>query len=256
MSTTDDIDRSDVAPVPPPTQRESHLPPPPPAPRRRRRWPWIAGAAVLIAVIGAVGLVVFDQTALTNDLVHARFTDDARPFSTGASADYRFALVDGGYQVTATTGEGVPVESFGRFARRAYQVEVSLTVVDGRAAGTNGVVGIGCWNKGAPSGYTFAQTEAGYALVRADSERADVLATVERAVTWGTTPVRLTITCGATSPGGRKVALRGLVDGVEVVTATDADGITAYDAAVVEFHSDTPGASVLVDDVDAIVPGS
>lgn len=252
MDVTDDLVPTSAVPAPP----ESHLPPPPPPHRRRRRWPWIAGAGAVLVLIAGVALVALDETVLTHDLVHARFTTDARPFSTGASSDYSFALVDGTYRVTATTGTAVPVESFGGFARRAYQTEVSLTVVDARSMGANGAVGIGCYDRPSTSGYALGVSDAGYAIVRADPNSHEVIAAVDRAVTWSTAPVRLTIACGATSVGGDVVEIRGLVDGVEVVTATDASGITSYDAAVVLFHSDTAGAWVAIDDVDARVPGS
>ena len=55
---------------------------------------------------------------------------------------------------------------------------------------------------------------------------------------------------------GARESLKAIFTGPYRVTATDASGITSYDAAVVLFHSDTAGAWVAIDDVDARVPGS
>jgi hypothetical protein len=213
---------------------------------------------VLVLGLVVAGFVVADRTIFTHDLLSADFTSGAAPFATGTMAAYSYDVVDGTYQISVTSTPDSPGMSYAWMSRTAYSAEASATVVSVLDPGNDAVVGIGCLDDPNANGhgYLFVAGPGGYALFRSDQPGPTLLEGVDATYAWGSGGQRITIVCepqGLTTAGS--VAVRGLVDGTEVIRATDHGGFGTYRAVVLVFTSQRTGAAVRFDDVAATLPG-
>jgi hypothetical protein len=231
------------------------IPPPPVAPpHRRRRWPLWVALGVALTGLGVGGFVVLDRIALTHDLITANFDRDAAPFVTGNTGWSTATLVDGSYQLEAIAAPVQPIASFGMFSRTAFNVDIAVDIVAmDNQAGTS-AAGLACQDLPTTNshGYLFIASPAGYLIARTDQPTNTLLASSTASPTWPLVGHRLRITC---DPSKKPVQIRGYVDDVEMLSATDADGFGKYQAGEMWFAPSANGDACRFDNFTARVPG-
>lgn len=213
---------------------------------------WIIAAGIL--ALPACGAV------LTHDLLDADFTSGGGAFFTGEGEDYRSEVVDGKYRVT-NIGTGAPtLETFGFFARTAYNVVIEADIAALDAPGS--VVGLECVHAagGGSSGerYVFLVNMKEGSL---DEEASRFSLGFQES---DDTPVEgLVFVDGAPVDVGQRIglhcdnrAITGLVDGEPVVQWPDpvVDSFKAAALVFMPWETNGEGDWVEFDDVTAVVP--
>ena len=220
------------------------------------RLAWVIAAGLL--ALPACSAV--EDALLTHDLIDDDFTQDGGAFFIGETGDYRSEVLDGKYRVT-NTGTGAPVlETFGFFARTAYNVviEADIAAIDA----PNSSVGLECVHSagGGSSGerYVFMVNMARgplgdeasrFGLGFMDAENSPV---EELAVAGGDSVnvgQRIGIHCD-------NRAITGLIAGEPVVQWLDPE-YDSFEAAALVFapwQANGEGEWVEFDDVTALVP--
>jgi len=223
--------------------------PPSPAPRPRRRG-WLIAGFIALAIVG-FGVITFglDQI-LTHDLLNEDFSEDDGTFASGETAGFRLEIRDGSYRLTAfdsLTDE--PLETFGFFARTAYNVHIQAEIRAFDA--TDAVVGLECVHSaggglaGARYLFTAGTSGDGYQLllVRDDIGSARTLATVDGpALRAGD---RLGLACDNN-------AITGLINDLAVISSRD-PVFDSFKAVALVFGS-PEGDWIEWDEVTAVVP--
>lgn len=228
-----------------------------PPPRRSRRWIWfVVAAAVLVVGAGGCGLLLLgvglDQ-ALTHDLLDARFTNSAEPFHEGTgdarTGPYRFEVRDGRYVVTATAADAQRAVTVGEFARRAYTVDLTATLV---ARDEGSWAGLGCLGNDG-TGYTMEVGPTGTRLWRVAGSAVTLLDEDGTAVS-ADSPHQLRLSCHQSlNPSDQTIT--GRIDGREVVSGTDGNPPTdGFDYAGLTLLPAGAGSSATFDDVVGHVP--
>jgi hypothetical protein len=258
-----------TAPPPPPpplgTMIWGNPPPPPPQPQRRRTRLWIGLAVGVVVAVLAAGGVVFlvgMNTVLTHDLLKADFAQTAAPFHVGSAdgADYR--LVDGTYAIRQTdTGQHVNV-SVGEYTRVAYAVDTTTDVSVPSDQPAPIAVGLGCYNNNSanasPDGYVLLANPDGSGAViqrRNAGLAGPVLATYTAPPGTAQPVTNLRLTCGVDSPVGNGMHMTGWINGTQVLTANDANGINNFAWTALVLSASQPGTEARFDNAVATVPG-
>lgn len=224
-------------------------------PRRRRRRRLLLVLAVVggVAIVVAVGAIA-NRTVFTDRLLSADFGSGSGPFTTGAVTGYHFDLVDGTYRIQSRIANPGPADSFANLARTAYAVDMSADVVSvtGEVA-----FGVGCFNSPTAGYALLASPPQGVALVRRDSESGAnnrVIATNEQLAVPAAN-VQLRLSC-ANRLVGSSVSLKGYLNGQQVITGTDSDGLDGFSLGALEFMTEAAGAEVQFGKAEAAVTNS
>lgn len=219
--------------------------------RRGRRTGWIIAGAMAIGIV-VLGLFAFgSEQLLTHDLLGAEFTEDDKTFFVGEVSGYRSEVRDGKYRLTATSpSPTTPLETFGFFARTAYNVDIQADIV---ALDTDdGAVGLECVNvagggaAGARYLFLAGTTGDGYSIALVTNS----IANAEVHANEGGPQLR----------AGQRIGLRcsdrsvtGLVDGKAVIAIRN-PAFDSFEAAALVFATQTEGDWVEFDHVTAVVP--
>lgn len=187
----------------------------------------------------------------THDLLDEDFSEQDGAFSTSELESCRLEVSDGTHLLTATSMDEVPLETFGFFVRRAYNVEIAASVV---AVNTDqGIVGLECVSaasgRGAGGRYLFGvdAAQGRYVLLRLSGgslvDATTLASTTGPALHAGQ---RLGLHCSGSS-------VAGSIDGGEVIYAADGT-FGSFEALALALGPANPDDSVSFDDVVAEVP--
>lgn len=197
-----------------------------------------------------------DVDPLTHQLLSEDFATGPGVFHVGTTPDFRYAVKDGVYVITATAKDGGIAQTYGEFARTAYVVDASATVIGAERYDLNTAVGIGCFDADASYGLAL--------LVNADSSSAGLMRfrngepDDDELSSWSTrdlAPVRsLRLRVAITSPVGDDVTLTAWVNGEEMMS-TSTDGFDGCAGLVLYLITSERGVAISYDDVVATVPG-
>lgn len=237
---------------------------PPPTPPRRPRSALpvllVVGAVVAVmAMVGALFVVGLNQY-MTHDLVHADFETTAEPFHVGTKPDVEYALVNGTYSIRQRTDSQSLGLSLGEFPRVAYVAQTSADVTVPADQPAPSVVGLGCYDQGPdPIGYVLLVTPDGSSgrLGRTDQigRGEPALGTFEAPANTAQPVTSLRLDCATDGPTSAGMHLAGYVNGVQVVTGHDDNGLEGYSGTGLIMIADTSGAEARFDNVVTIVPG-
>jgi hypothetical protein len=210
---------------------------------------WIIAAGIL--VLPACGAI--DDAVLTHDLLDADFTEDDGTFATGENRDYRSEVVDGKYRVVdIAPGHGPFMESFGFFARTAYNViiEARIAALDA----PDSAIGLECVH--AAGGGRVGERYV-FTVSTSFGDRRFVLGFIE---SYESGVEELAFADGAPVGAGQRISLHcdnraitGLVDGEPVVSFGE-PVVDSFKAAALVFSPWAEGDWVEFDDVTAVVP--
>jgi hypothetical protein len=196
-----------------------------------------------------------DLDPLTHRLLEEDFTTGPGVFHIGTTPDFRYAVKDGVYVITATSKEGGIAQSYGEFARTAYVIDTTATVLGAEELDLNTAVGIGCFDEAGKYGLALlmnADSSSG-ALIRLRNGRPDK----SELTSWTTMdvePVRtLRLLVAIAAPTGDDVALTAWVNGDEVMS-TSTDGFNGCAGTMLFLIASERGTSIGYDDVVATVP--
>lgn len=212
---------------------------------------------IAVGVLTMSACSAIEDAILTHDLLDADFTEDDGTFATGETGGYRTQIVDGTYRIVDIADGGPFFESFGFFARTAFNV-----IIDARIAALDApdsAVGLECVHAAgggaAQERYVFMVSTSegqpahgasrfGLALLGSGDGSVEELALADgRAVGAGT---RLGLHCD-------NRAITGLVNGMPVVSST-APTFDSFKATALVFSPQAEGDWVEFDDVTAVVP--
>jgi len=225
------------------------------APRKRRRLVIVTAVVLAVLIAGVGALMLVDRTVLRHDLLEADFDAEAKPFRVGSSPEYEFSLAAGGYRITAVAGPTSPAAAFAWFRRHAYNVDITAELVAVQGFGKDTAAGIGCEDKPNSNGhgYEFTVSANTYRIVRTDGSAPALLASSPSTRALDGRVTRLRVTCSPLP--GNFIEIRGYVDGVEVIQATDPNGLDVFRSVVLILEADAIGQQATFDNVVAVVPG-
>ena len=211
----------------------------------------------MLAVVGGVAIVlavgaIANRTVFNDQLLSSDFGNGSDPFMTGATAGYNFKVVGGMYRIQSRIGDPGPAESFANLARTAYNLDISAEV---ESVTGEGAFGVGCFHSPTTGYALMASPQQGVALIRRDLEsRANnrVIAINERQAVPAAN-VQLRLSC-ANQLVGSAVALKGYLNGQQVISGTDAHGLDGFSVGALDFVTDTAGAEVRFGKAEAVVP--
>ena len=222
------------------------------------------GVVVAVLAAGGVVFLVGMNTVLTHDLLKADFAQTAAPFHVGSADGAEYRLVDGTYAIRQTdTGQHVNV-SLGEYARIVYAVDATtdVSIPSGQPAPI--AVGLGCYNNNSanasPDGYVLL-AEPRRVRRRHSTPRRWSLLPVPVLATYTAPPgtaqpvTNLRLTCGVDSPVGNGMHMTGWLNGTQVLTANDANGVNNFAWTALVLSANRPGAEARFDNVVATVPG-
>jgi hypothetical protein len=211
----------------------------------------------MLAVVGGVAIVlavgaIANRTVFNDQLLSADFGNGSDPFMTGTTSGYDFDVVGGTYRIHSRIADPGPAESVANFARTAYNLDISAEV---ESVTGKGAFGVGCYHSPTTGYDLLASPQDGVALVRRDTESAanDRVIVTNEQLAVPAANVQLRLSC-ANQLVGSAVVLKGYLNGQQVISGTDANGLDGFSVGALEFVTDSAGVEVRFGKAEAVVP--